>query len=230
MKEQRISVLMNCKVQRLKGDTTLDAIYFKKTNEVDYEKVLNGETEPEYFIKPDVVIVENGVGQPKQDINKLIENKEIGSLSRVGIDTNTKIPAANIRFSLFYNDIMSSLYAAGSCTWLPSFMHKVRIRTDDVKFNVECGFYAAMNMLDKRCEFRYIPMTNLSIGDKKIYYVGERNTPYTETIMSGDVASGKFVIFYVFGDEICSFLTVGYQNLHLYLHMAMKKLIMPTAA
>lgn len=112
----------------------------------------------------------------------------------------------------------------------PSFMHKIKVRTDDVKYNIECGFYAAMNMLDKRCEFRYLPMYNLTIGEKKIYFVGERNTPYSEIIVSGDVNSGKYVVFYVYGDEICSFVTVGYQNLHLYLHMAMKKLLMPTAA
>lgn len=160
----------------------------------------------------------------------MIEQKEGGNLNRVGIDAQTKLPASNIRFSLLYNDIMSSLYAAGSCTHFPSFMHKLRVRSDDVKYNIEQGFYAAMNMLDKRCEFRYLPMYNLTIGDTKIFYVGERNTPFTEIIVSGDVNSGKYVVFYVYGDEICSFVTVGYQNLHLYLHMAMKKLLMPTAA
>ena len=35
--------------------------------------------------------------------------------------------------------------------------------------------------------------------------------------------------FYVYGDEIVGFVTVGYQNLHLYLWEAMKRLMMPTA-
>lgn len=69
---------------------------------------------------------------------------------------------------------MSSLYAAGSCTQFPSLMHKVRIRTDDVKYNIESGFYAAMNMLDKRVDFKYLPLTNLTIGEKHVYFVGER--------------------------------------------------------
>lgn len=86
-----------------------------------------------------------------------------------------------------------------------------------------------MFMLDKRVEFRHIPLTNLTIGDKHIYHFGERNTPFTRIITSGDVDSGKYVAFYIYGDEIVSFVTVGYQNLHLYLREAMKRLMMPTA-
>jgi hypothetical protein len=130
-------------------------IHFKKSKELDYEKILVGYDEPEYFIKPDVVIAENGLGDAKIDINKLIELKEGGNLSRIGVDLQTKLPASNIRFSLIYNDIMFPIYAADSCTMFPSFMHKLKVRTDDVKNNIKCGFNAAMNMLDKRCEFRY---------------------------------------------------------------------------
>lgn len=109
-------------------------------------------------------------------------------------------------------------------------MHKVRVRTDDVKYNIESGFYAAMNMLDKRCEFRYLPFTNLTIGDTHVYFVGERNQPFTEIIMGKDAKDDKFVAFYVYGDEIVGFVTVGFQNLHIYLWEAMKRLMMPTAA
>lgn len=127
------------------------------------------------FIKPDVVICENGIASPKIDLNGKFEQKEDGSLSRLGVDRNSGIPSSNLRFSLYHNDIASPIYAAGSCNQFPSFIHKIKIRCDDVKYNIESGFYAAMNMLDKRCEFRYIPMTNLTIGDKAIYFIGERN-------------------------------------------------------
>ena len=52
---------------------------------------------------------------------------------------------------------------------------------------------------------------------------------FTEIITKGDPASGKFVTFYVYGNEIVGFVTCGYQKLHLYLWEAMKLLIMPTA-
>lgn len=84
--------------------------------------------------------------------------------------------------------------------------------------------------MDKRTEFRYIPMYRMNLGQTQVYFCGERNQPFTEVITSGDVESGKFVQFYVYGDEICGFVTVGYQNLHLYLWQAMKNLTMPSAS
>ncbi len=126
---------------------------------------------------------------------------------------------------------MSPILAAGSCTHYPSFMHKIKVRTDDVKYNIESGFHAAMNMLDKQVEFRYLPMTPLTIGEKKLYFVGEREQPITGVIYNGKPGkSEKWVAFFTYGDEICGFLTCGYQNLHIYLLEAMKHLIMPTAA
>lgn len=34
-----------------------------------------------------------------------------------------------------------------------------------MKYNIESGFFAAMNMMDKRVEFRYFPFTSLKIGN-----------------------------------------------------------------
>jgi len=109
-------------------------------------------------------------------------------------------------------------------------MHKFKVRTGDLAYNIECGFYAAMNMLDKQVQFRYIPMTPLTIGQKNLYFIGEKEQPFTDVIWHGKPGDDKWVAFFVFGDEICGFLTCGYQNLHIYLLEAMKHLIMPTAA
>ena len=70
---------------------------------------------------------------------------------------------------------MYPIFAAGSATQYPSFIHKTRIRTSDIKYNIESGFYAAMNMMDKRVEFKYFPLTYMKLDDKPIYFVGERN-------------------------------------------------------
>lgn len=86
----------------------------------------------------------------------------------------------------------------------------MRLRTNDIKYNIEAGFFAAMNMLDKRVEFKYIPMTSLRIGDKQMYYVGERISAFTEVIIEGDVEKRKFVAYYVYGNEVIGFLTCGY--------------------
>ena len=186
----------------------------------------------EYFLRPDIVIAENGIGQPKYDLKSLLapaHNAEAGEPPlKLGFDS-AGIPASDIKFSLHYNDLFSPILAAGACTLFNSFVHKIKIRTTDAKYNIESGFFAAMNMLDKRVEFRYFPMVNLRIGDHPIYYVGERNSPFHEVIINGSVEDHKFVAFFVYGNEITGFMTCGYQNVHLYLWEAMKLLIMPPA-
>ena len=84
-------------------------------------------------------------------------------------------------------------------------------------------------MMDKRVEFRYIPHNYIKLNGKPLHFVGEPMMHYSETIIEGDINSGKYIVWYVWGEEIVGFLTVGYQNLHLYLWEAMKLLIMPSA-
>ena len=50
-----------------------------------------------------------------------------------------------------------------------------------------------------------------------------------EVIVDGEMSSGRFIVWYIWGEEIVGFCTVGYQNMHLYLWEAMKLLIMPPA-
>ena len=51
-------------------------IYFTRPEDKTPEKLYSKEGATEYFISPDVVICENGVGPVKMDINKLIVNSE----------------------------------------------------------------------------------------------------------------------------------------------------------
>lgn len=179
-----------------------------------------------------MVIAENGLGAPKVDLKTLmVENADNeNSLNKVGYCKKTGYPQTNVRFALMYNDNQSPYYAAGSCQFTPSFFHKIKMRMSDPKYNIEQGFYAAMSMLDKKIEFNYIPLTRLKIGEKDLYFVGERGHPFNEVLYKGDLDSGKWVAFFVFKDEIVGFVTCGYVNLHLYMWEAMKNLIMPTAA
>jgi hypothetical protein len=48
------------------------------------------------------------------------------------------------------------------------------MRVDDMGYNIDAAFYAAMNMLDKKVEFRYIPHSYICIKDVPIHFVGER--------------------------------------------------------
>jgi hypothetical protein len=105
----------------------------------------------------------------------------------------------------------------------------MRLRTNDMKYNIEAGFFAAMSMLDKRVEFRYMPFTSMKIGTTPVYFVGEKQQGFHEVIINGSVKDRKFVAYYIYGNEVVGFVTVGYQNLHLYLWEAMKLLILPPA-
>lgn len=139
------------------------------------------------------------------------------------------IPTTNKRFSLIWNDIASCIYAAGSASEYPSFVQRLRMRTDNAGFNVDAGFFAAMSMLDKRIVMNYIPHTYLRINGVPIHYIGERNNRSTEVIMEGDPKKDKFILYYIYGEEVIGFATVGYQNAHLFLWEAMKLLVMPPA-
>ena len=104
------------------------------------------------------------------------------------------------------------------------------MRSDHQAYNMEAAFYAAMNMLDKRVEFRHIPHTHFVVNDIPFHFVGEINHKHAECLMEGDMEKGRFIMWYVYGEEIIGFCTVGYKNLHLYIWEAMKLLIMPPAA
>ena len=175
MRKEGIRVIDNAKITHLAGDYKLEKIHFRKVDPFlsEAEQYLSQEGQPEYFVSTDCVIAENGLGPPKGNLKALIGEQEKSNLSSLTFN-NENIPISNVRFSLLQNDIASAYLAAGSCTHYPSFMHKIKVRTDDIKYNIESGFYAAMNMLDKEVEFRYLPVTPLTIGDKKLYFVGER--------------------------------------------------------
>ena len=53
---------------RLEGDNELEAIFFNKEEDIKDDKV----PETDFFIKPDLVICENGVGRPRKELLSMI--------------------------------------------------------------------------------------------------------------------------------------------------------------
>lgn len=68
LREQRISYQPNVNITRLEGTSDLEYIYFNK--EGDHSKGMPSETE--YFVQPDMVICENGIGRPTQELLPLV--------------------------------------------------------------------------------------------------------------------------------------------------------------
>jgi len=121
MKKKRISVLMDSKITKIEGTTKMEKVHFKK----------EGEPATEYFLQPDVVIQENGLGGPSLNFYKMQAYIEGTDLKTPPVNPSKEkdgCPAADIRFSLSYNNIHSTVFAAGSCCHYPSFMHKLRVR------------------------------------------------------------------------------------------------------
>ena len=84
------------------------------------------------------------------------------------------------------------------------------MRVDDVSYNINAAFFAAMSMLDKKVEYRVLPHVYMNIDGKPIHFVGERNHAITEVIVEGDQQKGKYIVWYVYGEEVIGFMTVGY--------------------
>jgi hypothetical protein len=134
----------------------------------------------------------------------------------------------NVRFALIHNDVHSKILGVGPAVEAPSFIFKERARSDNVGFNMEAGFFAGLVAMDKRVEFRHIPHTYMTINERPMHFIGEPNQRYSEVVIEGDLNDDKFIVYYIFGEEVVGLLTFGYQNMHLYLWEAMKLLIMPT--
>lgn len=210
----KISILNNVNIAKVDGDHTLKRISFTQ-KEGDYQ---------EYFIKPDVVIQEKSLGKVDHTVHNTIFFDK--PKFRPELDENGAFKIDK-RFSIMTNINYQGLFATGQNALHHSFLGNKPFRTSDVKFNIETGFYAALQMLYKEVKFEYIPLTRLTIGNKEIYYYGERDNVYDEILVDGDINSNKFVVYYLRGDVVCGFLTFGYKNLHLFLIEAMKLLQMP---
>jgi hypothetical protein len=217
MKKHRISVLWEVDITLLDGSHRLNEIRFK----------YNTKDQREYFLRPDVVIVESGKTKGQVDYKDVLHLSKPDEIPRY--DDSEQAMIVDKRFSTQEGRISNPILAAGECAMIDSFISRARYRTQDVKYNIDAGFFAAMSMMDKAVNYYHFPMTRLSLPDKEMYYVGERGLVYDECKIDGDVKSGKYVIYFLKGDEILGVVTCGYQNLHLYMWEAFKLLIMPTA-
>jgi len=94
----------------------IESISFEKESDQGQTR---DERNIEYFIKPDIVIAENGLGRPKYELSSLLapaSNAEVDEPPlQIGMDQD-KVPASDIRFSLHYNDLHSPIFAVGSAT------------------------------------------------------------------------------------------------------------------
>jgi hypothetical protein len=168
----------------MKGDHKLNKIEFKFRN-------FPGTN---YFINPDIVLFEGELGKvDHKNMEKLFWAKPIF------VPEIDKFNAAKIdrRFMIILHRNYEGLYACGQNAISRSFLGNKSFRTTNVGYNVESGFFAALNMLIKEVKFEYIPLERLTIGNKEVYYYGEKNGCYDEYAVDGNLSDEKFVVYYM---------------------------------
>lgn len=74
LREQRITVMMKSEITKIQGMNKIESIHFKRNTENEEKQTGKEATDKnvEYFVRPDVVIAENGIGAPKYDIRTLL--------------------------------------------------------------------------------------------------------------------------------------------------------------
>jgi hypothetical protein len=59
MRDKRISVIMDARISKIEGVNKIESVIFTKNEKNESERNV------EFYIRPDIVIAENGVGSPK---------------------------------------------------------------------------------------------------------------------------------------------------------------------
>ena len=97
--------------------------------------------------------------------------------------------------SLEFNNLYSSIFAAGTCSVASSSYKDGNYRQQDPFWEVDSGFYAGLSMVNKRLGFHDVPMSVFNIAGNNLAYIGERDPIYTDIIIEGDLSKLKFIIY-----------------------------------
>lgn len=117
LSRQRISYIPNAKIVSVEGSNELEQITFNKEEDYGPGRI----AKVDYFVKPDMVIVENGIDRPQKELIKMVGSQDSGSAEKVKMNPEY-LPIANLRFSLCHQNISSPIFAAGSATLYPGFI------------------------------------------------------------------------------------------------------------
>lgn len=141
MKKQRISTIFEVRTDEMKGEHSLQEIKF-----VD----LNGNKGTQLFLRPDLVILESSKVINQVDYRDLLHLDNPANHPRLDKNLSMIVDGS---FAIHYGRHNPEIFAVGQCAATKSFITKGFYRTNDVKYNIENGFYAAMSMLSKSIIF-----------------------------------------------------------------------------
>jgi len=67
----------------MEGDNDLEAIFYNQESDYSNDKI----PDTDYFIKPDMVICENGIGRPKKELLSMVGYQDKGSEKKVSLNS-----------------------------------------------------------------------------------------------------------------------------------------------
>jgi hypothetical protein len=155
------------------------------------------------ILKPDVVITESNLGNSRLKLGKVYSDITGRYLPSI---LETDICTVDSLFSLQYDNLYSTLFAAGIWAMVDSEYKNISFRQPDSQYEVDSGFYAGLSMVNRRINRKsnwitlenasdVKPMTWFRILGNEFAFIGERNPIYTDVIVEGDLKSLKFVMY-----------------------------------
>jgi hypothetical protein len=66
LREKRISVIMNANITRFEGSSKLEKVHFSQDS--------SSKSDYDLFITPDLIIGENGIGNPKVNLQQIVSD------------------------------------------------------------------------------------------------------------------------------------------------------------
>ena len=153
----------------------------------------------------------------------------------VGIVPNTKIVADKlamnksfVKTDKYLNTSDENIYAAGDIASVPYFLSGDYIALGHLVNAQQQGAVAALNMLDQKVSYDYVPYFWSRQWDKTIQYTGY-GTTWDEVFIDGDLTQLKFAAYYIKDNKVVAFAAMNTPNAANIMYEAFRNDKMPRA-
>ncbi len=164
---------------------------------------------------------EKGLSEIKSDSIVFDDNSSLTAdvvLLGTGIAPNTSFLGEKlakdrsfIKTDKYLNTSDENIFAAGDIASVPYFQTGEPIAVGHFVSAQQQGSIAALNMLDKKVTYDYVPFFWSRLFDKAIQYTGY-GTTWDEVFIDGNLDELKFVAYYIKDNKIVGFASMNTAN------------------
>lgn len=112
--------------------------------------------------------------------------------------------ANSIKCDVFCATSHPDVYSAGDVCSYPSMYNSERLNVQLYANAIQQGTIAALNMLDKKVMYDYVPRFSTKLFDVKLEMVGQTSS-FDDVFITGDINKLKFEAYYLRKNEIVGF-------------------------